>query len=70
MAMLVEDLNIRKQKIIFWNWNHSAEVVCRSVDAKLSKYFSYKENLECLLQGGRQHIVTKVFYENKPSSFA
>jgi len=56
--MLVEDLNIRKQKIIFWNWKQSAEVVCRSMDAKMSKYFSYEENMECLLQGGTQHIVT------------
>lgn len=50
ISMLVEDLNIRKQRIIFWNWKHSVEVVCRSIDAKMPKYFSYKENLECLLQ--------------------
>jgi len=58
LSMLVEDLNIRKQKIIFWNWKHSVEVVCRSIDSKISKYFSYEDNLECLLQGGRYHIVT------------
>ncbi|XP_033611671.1 sodium-independent sulfate anion transporter-like isoform X2 [Cryptotermes secundus] len=50
MTLLVEDLNIRKQKIVFWNWKHSAEVVCRGIDAKMSKYFSYEDNLECLLQ--------------------
>ena len=56
--MLVEDLNTRKQKIILWNWKHSVEMVCRSMDDKMSKYFSYEDNLECLLQGGRQHSVT------------
>ncbi|XP_023727101.1 sodium-independent sulfate anion transporter isoform X4 [Cryptotermes secundus] len=50
MTLLVEDLNIRKQKIVFWNWKHSAEVVCRGIDAEISKYFSHEDNLECLLQ--------------------
>ena len=53
MTMLVEDMDIRKQKIIFWNWKHSIQVACQGVDAKMSKYFSYEENLECLLQGER-----------------
>jgi hypothetical protein len=53
MTMLVEDLNIRKQKIVFWNWKPSAEVVCRGIDAKMSKYFSYEDNLESLLEGER-----------------
>ncbi|XP_021915006.1 sodium-independent sulfate anion transporter-like isoform X2 [Zootermopsis nevadensis] len=51
MAMLVDDLEIKNQKIIFWNWKHSAEVVCRGIDAKLSKYFYYEGNMESLLQG-------------------
>ena len=69
--MLVEDLNIRKQRIIFWNWKHSVEVVCRSIDAKMSKYFSYEDNLECLLQGwDTAYCHLKFFYENTPSTFA
>lgn len=53
MTMLVEDMDIRKQKIIFWNWKRSIQVACQGIDAKMSKYFSYEENLECLLQGER-----------------
>jgi hypothetical protein len=53
MTMLVDDLNTRNQKIVFWNWKHSAEVVCRGIDAKMSKHFSYEDNLECMLQGER-----------------
>lgn len=51
MTMLVEDLDIREQRIIFWNWKHSVQVTCQGIDAKMSKYFSYEENLELLLQG-------------------
>jgi hypothetical protein len=54
MTMLVEDLKVRNQKVVFWNWKHSAEVVCQGIDAKMSKYFNYEDNLECLLQGERQ----------------
>jgi hypothetical protein len=49
--MLVEDLQVRKQKIVFWNWKLGAEVVCRGIDAKMSKYFCYEKNLDCMLQG-------------------
>lgn len=51
MTMLVDDIEIKKQKIIFWNWKHSIQVACQGIDARMSKYFSYEENLECLLQG-------------------
>jgi hypothetical protein len=54
MTMLVEDLKIRKQKVVFWKWKHSAEVVCQGIDAKVSEYFYYEENLESLLQGKRE----------------
>jgi hypothetical protein len=54
MTMLVEDLKVRNQKVVFWNWKHSAEVVCQGIDAKMSMYFNYEDNLECLLQGERQ----------------
>jgi len=53
MTMLVDDIEIKKQKIIFWNWKHSIQVACQGIDARMSKYFSYEENLECLLQGER-----------------
>jgi hypothetical protein len=53
MTMLVEDLKIRNQKVVFWNWKHSAEVVCQGIDEKMSKYFYYEDNLESLLQGER-----------------
>jgi len=51
ITMLVEDLQVRKQKIVFWNWKLGAEVVCRGIDAKMSKYFCYEKNLDCMLQG-------------------
>jgi len=53
MTMLVEDMEIRKQKIIFWNWKHSIQMACQGIDAKMSKYFSYEDSLEHLLQGER-----------------
>jgi hypothetical protein len=58
MTMLVEDLKIRNQKVVFWNWKHNAEVACQGIDAKMSKYFYYEENLEGLLQGETELSVT------------
>jgi hypothetical protein len=54
MTMLVEDLEMRNQKVVFWNWKRSAGVVCQGIDAKMSKYFNYEDKLESLLQGERQ----------------
>ncbi|XP_069685129.1 sodium-independent sulfate anion transporter-like isoform X2 [Periplaneta americana] len=50
LTSLVEDMSLRKQKIVFWNWKHSAEVVCRGLDAKMTEYFLYEDSLENLLQ--------------------
>ncbi|PSN38149.1 Sodium-independent sulfate anion transporter [Blattella germanica] len=50
LQLLVEDIETRKQKIVFWKWRPSAEIVCRGINKKMSKYFNYDDDLESLLQ--------------------
>ncbi|KAJ9600805.1 hypothetical protein L9F63_001017, partial [Diploptera punctata] len=50
LKLLVDDIEIRKQKLVFWNWKHSIELVCRGMSPKMSKYFHYEEDLESLLR--------------------
>lgn len=50
LKLLVEDIELRKQKIVFWNWKHNVELVCRGISSKMSKYFHYEDDIEALLR--------------------
>nr|CAD7202855.1 unnamed protein product [Timema douglasi] len=50
LKSLIEDLELRKQSFIFWNWRRSAERTCRALDPAMGRYFRYGSALNDLFQ--------------------
>ncbi|XP_073996219.1 sodium-independent sulfate anion transporter isoform X2 [Rhodnius prolixus] len=51
LKMIVEDLSVRGQEVVFWRWKESAMFTVLGFDPELSKYFRFEESLLQLITG-------------------
>ncbi|XP_063232017.1 sodium-independent sulfate anion transporter-like isoform X1 [Bacillus rossius redtenbacheri] len=51
MKLLTEDLGVRRQALVFWNWRGSVEKTCRGLDPCMGAYFRYGSTLQDLFPG-------------------
>lgn len=61
LKMIVEDLSVRGQEVVFWRWKESAMFTVLGFDPELSKYFRFEESLLQLITG-TSIIILFLFY--------
>nr|CAD7264303.1 unnamed protein product [Timema shepardi] len=64
LKSLIEDLELRKQSFIFWNWRRSAEKTCCALDPAMGRYFRYGTALNDLFQDKIEEDSSSTEYSN------
>nr|CAD7431311.1 unnamed protein product [Timema monikensis] len=64
LKSLIEDLELRKQSFIFWNWRRSAERTCCALYPAMGRYFRYGSTLNDLFQDKIEEDSSSTEYSN------
>nr|CAD7589970.1 unnamed protein product [Timema genevievae] len=64
LKSLIEDLVIRRQSFIFWNWRRAAERTCCALDPAMGRYFRCGSTLNDLFQDKIEEDPSSTEYSN------
>nr|XP_024214091.1 sodium-independent sulfate anion transporter isoform X3 [Halyomorpha halys] len=54
LKMVIDDLNVRNQEVVFWRWKESAMFTLLGFDPGLSKFFRFEESIHQLVQESKK----------------